>query len=93
LTGALLDKGTSRQSKFSIAEKLEGAGAQVSFSVEGTMLQISAKCLGKDLPLLLELLAEQLREPAFAVGGSREVQTSVDGVSTPAVGKHRLPGF
>jgi zinc protease len=67
LTGALLDKGTSRQSKFSIAEKLEGAGAQISFSVEGTMLQISAKCLGKDLPLLLELLAEQLREPAFAV--------------------------
>lgn len=73
LTGALLDQGTSRQSKFSIAEKLEGVGAQISFSVESTLLQIRAKCLSKDLPLLLELLAEQLREPAFA---AEEVEKS-----------------
>ena len=65
LTGAMLDKGTTRQDKFAIAQKLGDVGATISFAVGPTTLQFSGKCLRKDLPLLLSLLAEQLRMPAF----------------------------
>lgn len=66
LTGAMLDKGTQRQDKFAIASRLEGVGAQLGFSVGETMLTFSGKCLRKDLPLVISLLAEQLRTPAFS---------------------------
>lgn len=65
LVGLLLDKGTTRQTKFEIAAKLEGVGAQISFGVDGTMLHIHAKCLSKDLSMLIELLAEELQHPRF----------------------------
>ncbi|MBP8257782.1 MAG: insulinase family protein, partial [Opitutaceae bacterium] len=66
LTGAMLDKGTQRQGKFAIASRLEGVGAQLDFSVGEIMLTFSGKCLRKDLPLVISLLAEQLRMPAFS---------------------------
>ncbi len=66
LTGAMLDKGTQRQDKFAIAGRLEGVGAQLGFSVGETMLTFSGKCLRKDLPLVISLLAEQLRIPKFS---------------------------
>jgi zinc protease len=66
LTGAMLDKGTQRQGKFAIASRLEGVGAQLDFSVGEIMLTFSGKCLRKDLPLMISLLAEQLRMPAFS---------------------------
>ena len=66
LTGMLLDKGTTRNDRFAIAAKLERVGATISFSVNTQMLEISAKCLKKDMPLVIELIAEQLRTPALA---------------------------
>jgi len=65
LAGAMLDKGTTRQDKFAIAQKLGDAGATLGFSVGSSSLQVSGKSLRKDLPLLVSLLAEQLRLPAF----------------------------
>lgn len=65
LTGMMLDRGTRRLDKFQIAERLENVGAQLSFSVGPQSLEIHGRCLRKDLPLLLELLALELREPAF----------------------------
>ncbi len=65
LTGNMLDKGTMQTGKFELAEKLERVGASLNFSVGPHRLSISGKCLKKDLPLLANLLAEQLREPAF----------------------------
>ncbi len=65
LTGNMLDKGTKKTGKFELAEKLEQVGASLSFSVGPHLLNISGQCLKKDLPLLVDLLAEQLREPAF----------------------------
>jgi zinc protease len=67
LTGMLLDQGTRKQDKFAIAEKLEAVGASISFSVGTDLLDISAKSLKKDAPLVISLIAEQLRQPAFSV--------------------------
>jgi zinc protease len=66
LAGAMLDKGTTKQDKFAIAQKLGDVGATVGFSVGATTMQFNGKCLRKDLPLLVSLLAEQLRLPAFS---------------------------
>ncbi len=66
LVGMLLDKGTTSADKFEIAAKLENVGANISFDVGTQMLQIGAKCLKKDLPLVIGLIAEQLRTPALS---------------------------
>lgn len=66
LTGMLLDKGTVSQDKFAIARQLDGVGAQLSFAVDGHMLRIEGKALKKDVPTLLSVLAQELREPAFS---------------------------
>lgn len=66
LTGMLLDKGTTTEDKFAIAQKLESVGATISFSVDTQMLEIEAKCLKKDVPLVVGLIAEQLRTPALS---------------------------
>jgi zinc protease len=66
LTAMLLDQGTKTQDKFAIAEKLEAVGAAISFRSGTDLLDISAKCLKKDAPMVLGLIAEQLRTPAFA---------------------------
>ncbi len=66
LVGAMLDKGTQRHDKFAIANQLESVGARLGFEVDETMLHFSGKCLRKDLPMVVSLLAEQLRMPAFS---------------------------
>ncbi len=66
LVGGMLDKGTTTQDKFAIAQKLDAVGATLVFSVDDTMVTFSGKCLRKDLPLVVSLLAEQLRTPAFS---------------------------
>ncbi len=65
LTGEMLDKGTTLHDKFAIAQQLEGIGAEIDFSVGGVMTEFHGKCLRKDLPLVVSLLAEQLRTPSF----------------------------
>ena len=66
LTGMLLDQGTQAQDKFAIAEKLEAVGASIKFAVATDVLNISAKSLKKDAPMVLGMIAEQLRTPAFS---------------------------
>ncbi|MEO6001695.1 MAG: pitrilysin family protein [Opitutus sp.] len=66
LTGMLLDQGTTKQDKFQIAEKLESVGATLSFEVDTEMAEVNAKCLKKDVPLVISLIAEQLRFPALS---------------------------
>ena len=66
LTGMLLDQGTTKQDKFAIAEKLESVGATLSFEVDTEMAEVNAKCLKKDVPLVISLIAEQLRFPALS---------------------------
>lgn len=65
LTSGMLDKGTTQHDKFALAALLEQAGATISFGTGTHTLNFSSKCLRKDLPLVLGLLAEQLRTPRF----------------------------
>ena len=65
LTGMMLDRGTTLHDKFGIAQMLEDVGATIAFNVGSQTLEISAKCLTKDLPMVLGLIAEELRDPKF----------------------------
>jgi zinc protease len=65
LSGMMLDRGTKALDKFAIATKLDNVGAEISFTVGVQSLEIRAKCLKKDLPLIIELIAAELRTPAL----------------------------
>ncbi len=79
LVGMLLDQGTTKQDKFAIADKLESVGATLEFSVGIQMTEISAKCLKKDVPLILSLIAEQLRSPKFSPEEFEKTKTQFTG--------------
>jgi zinc protease len=66
LAAGMLDKGTVKHDKFALSQQLEDVGAELSFDANAQNLVFSAKCLKKDVPLVLGLLAEQLRTPAFS---------------------------
>jgi zinc protease len=66
LAAMMLDRGTTQEDKFAIAKKLEGVGASLRFNVQDQSLQMQARCLKQDLPLVIGLIAEQLRLPAFS---------------------------
>jgi zinc protease len=68
LSGMMLDRGTKSLDKFSISEKLDNVGAEISFAVGVQSLEIRAKCLRKDLPLIIDMMAAELRTPALLVG-------------------------
>jgi zinc protease len=65
LSGMMLDRGTKALDKFAIADKLDNVGAEISFTVGVQSLEIRAKCLRKDLPLIIETIAAELRTPAL----------------------------
>jgi zinc protease len=67
LSGMMLDRGTKAMDKFAISEKLDNVGAEISFQVGVQSLEIRAKCLKKDLPLIIETIAAELRTPALQV--------------------------
>ena len=66
LTADMLDRGTNTKSKLAIAEALDAVGAQLD--VNGGFLETTAtgSGLSRDTKLLLETLADQLKNPAFA---------------------------
>jgi zinc protease len=65
LSGMMLDRGTKALDKFAIAEKLDNVGAEIGFEVGPQSLEFHARCLRKDLPLVVGLLAADLRTPAM----------------------------
>jgi zinc protease len=65
LTGMMLDRGTTTQDKFAIAEQLDDVGAEIAWSVGTQSVDLRAKCLKRDLPLVLGLIAAELRAPAL----------------------------
>jgi zinc protease len=67
LSGMMLDRGTKALDKFAITDKLDNVGAEISFTVGVQSLEIRAKCLRKDLPLVIETIAAELRTPALQV--------------------------
>ena len=79
LTAGMLDKGTVRHDKFALAGLLEEVGAMLGFGTGTHTLNFSAKCLRKDLPLVLGLLAEQLRTPRFDPGEFAKLKKQMSG--------------
>jgi zinc protease len=67
LSGMMLDRGTKALDKFAIADKLDNVGAEISFAVGVQTLEVRAKCLRKDLPMIIDTIAAELRTPALQV--------------------------
>jgi zinc protease len=65
LSGMMLDRGTKTLDKFAISEKLDNVGAEITFVVGVQSLEVRAKCLKKDLPLIIGMIAAELRTPAL----------------------------
>jgi zinc protease len=65
LSGMMLDRGTKLLDMFAIADKLDSVGAEVAYEVGTQSLHIRAKCLKRDLPLVIGLIASELRTPAL----------------------------
>jgi zinc protease len=66
LTAMMLSRGTTTQDKLAIAKALDGVGAHLRFSTNADVLRVDAQCLKKDLPLVIRILAQELRNPSFA---------------------------
>jgi zinc protease len=61
----MLERGTKKRSKFQLAGDLESVGAQLGFSADPFAVNVAARSLSKDLPLVLTAIAEVLSEPSF----------------------------
>jgi zinc protease len=79
LVGMMLERGTKSEDQFKIARQLESVGAEINFDVGMQLVEIHAKCLKKDLPLVIHLIAEQLRTPAFAPAEFAKAQQAAVG--------------
>ena len=63
LAVVMLDKGTRSRDRFAIADVLESRGAQLHFYGDGLRIGFSGRALQQDMPEVLGVLAEQLKEP------------------------------
>ncbi len=102
LAGMMIDRGTQSLDKFAIADQLDNVGAQISFAVGTQSLEIRAKCLKKDLPLVMGLIAADLRSPALQlqeftkakqqlIGSLEESLQSTEGRAQEAFGRAVYP--
>jgi zinc protease len=65
LTADMLARGTQRRTKLELAGDLEACGAELNFAADPFAVNIAGRALAKDMALLLDTLAEELREPTF----------------------------
>lgn len=66
MTAVMLDKGTLRNDRFAMAERFQSIGAEVTFQTDSHALGFTGKFLNRDAGVVMSLLAEQLKEPAFS---------------------------
>ncbi len=74
MMGDMLSKGTKDHTAKQIAESLDGVGASIGVNVVGEALTISGSSLKKHAKLLLGLLGEMIRTPAFPEDELAKVQ-------------------
>lgn len=65
LTAFMLDEGTKTRSKFEIAELMEDNGIEIDFSVHDYRINFKSKFLAEQIPLVMELISDQLKNPRF----------------------------
>jgi zinc protease len=66
LTAEMLSRGTVSRSKEQIAAMLDGAGATLAIASNRVGARTSGSGMSRDLPLLLEILGDELQHPRFA---------------------------
>ncbi len=66
LTEKMLARGTTTRSKEEIGALLAGVGADRRYATMPTHVAVEADGMARDLPLVLGVLADELRHPAFA---------------------------
>ncbi len=64
-TGAAINRGTAQRTFQQIADETEAVGASVSAGAGMHTTGLGGRSLSEDLPLIVRLLGEMLREPAF----------------------------
>jgi zinc protease len=64
-TSGMLSRGTHRRTFTQVNEIVESVGASVGFSADQHTTGFSAKSLAEDLDLVLDVLADELRQPVF----------------------------
>lgn len=65
LTAQMIDKGTLGRGTLEIPSLLEDRGADIHYGQDTEYVRFQGRCLKKDTELVLGLMAEQLRSPAF----------------------------
>jgi zinc protease len=65
LTAKMLARGTKSRTKEQIGKLLDDVGATRSYNAGLTETTLSANGMARDLPLLLDVLADELKNPAF----------------------------
>lgn len=65
LLSRLLTKGTSTRDAQQFAETLEDLGASIGAAAGNNTLTLSSYCLRDDLPIIVDLMGEMIREPSF----------------------------
>ena len=63
VVASLMDKGTRRRDRFAISDALERRGARISISSAGVRLEFRGQAMTDDMPDVMALTAEVLREP------------------------------
>jgi zinc protease len=66
LTAMMLERGTTTQDKRAIAARLDGVGARIRVSNDMYGATVQGSALSRDAGLLLAILADEMRNPAFA---------------------------
>jgi zinc protease len=64
-TAMMLTRGTRSRDFQAIHDALESCGANLGLSAGAHTASFNGRCLAEDLPLLLDLLSESLRQPLF----------------------------
>ncbi|MEP7083531.1 MAG: pitrilysin family protein, partial [Betaproteobacteria bacterium] len=66
LTAKMLTRGTATRTKEQIGALLDDVGAARSYAAGLNEVSIDASGMARDLPVILDILSEELRSPAFA---------------------------
>lgn len=81
LTAKMLQRGTTTRTKEEIGKLLNDVGAVRTYGVGLNEATVSAAGMARDLPLLLEILGDELRNPAFSAEelakAKKELETDV----------------
>jgi zinc protease len=77
LTAMMLERGTTSQNKRVIAARLDGVGAQIQVTSDMVGATIQASSLSRDAGLLLSILADEMKNPAFADSELRKAKAEM----------------